>query len=52
MESKTTTPKAVALNAANTSKPGKLKLAKKDKKDVKCYKFGKKGHFKMSAESQ
>jgi hypothetical protein len=43
IESKTTKPKTVALNAAKTSKQGKSKI---DKKDVKCYNCGKKGHYK------
>ncbi len=41
--SKTTKPKAVALNAAKAWKQGKPKI---DKKDVKCYNCGKKGHYK------
>ena len=43
IESKTTKPKAVALNAAKAPKQGKSKI---DKKDVKCYNCGKKGHYK------
>jgi hypothetical protein len=43
MESKTAKPKALAVNAAKVSKPGKSKF---DTKDVKYYSCGKKGLFK------
>ncbi len=42
IESKTTKPKAAALNATKASKQGKSKI---EKKDAKCYNCGKKGHY-------